>query len=136
MAQVDEITSVGVRYYALESAVDITPFDTMLVGITPASERVFSIRLEKSGDSGSLDRDIALIKKRLESDYPAMKWRSVGNHHYAEEIPDLDLAIYRMGDLKGGRPTHRLSYDCDNRRYRGLVFDEARAAGSELDEQR
>ena len=128
-ATVDEVTSVGVRYYAVQPTVDIAPFETMFVGVTPLSGRVFSIRLETHGDAESLDRNVALIKARLESRYPAIAWRLIDNHHYAERLSDLDLAIYRIGDFKAGRSTHLLSYDCDNRRFREIVFDEARSAG-------
>ncbi len=128
-AEVDETTAVGVRYYVVEPTVDISPFEKMLVGVTPSSGRVFSIRLEKHGDAVSLDRDISLVKARVESAYPAIAWRQVGNHHYAENVSDLDLVIFRIGDLKAGRASHMLSYDCDNKQYRQLVIDEARAAG-------
>ncbi|MDJ0760564.1 MAG: hypothetical protein QNJ19_14310 [Woeseiaceae bacterium] len=130
-AKVDEITSVGVRYYTMEPALDIAPFERLVVGATPASGQVFSIRLEKHGNAADLDRDIAMVKARLEDAYPTMAWQVIGNHHHAKGMPDLDLTVYRIGELKGGRPSFLLSYDCDNKRYRQVVIDEARTVGEQ-----
>lgn len=128
-AIVNERVDSGVTYYLLQPTVDIGPFTELVVGVTPMSRRVFSIRLEMHGDASSLDIVIADTKQNLGSRHGSMSWTVVGNHHYAEALDGLDLAIYRIGDLVNGAQTNLLSYDCDRRSELTRVIEETRALG-------
>ena len=126
---VDERVDSGVTYYSLQPVVDISPFTNLIVGLTPVSRRVFSIRLEMHGDATDLDRVIADTKQSLSAGYDSMNWSVIGNHHYAEELNDVDLAIYRIGDHVNGAETNLLSYDCDMRSELRRTIEETRSLG-------
>lgn len=128
---VNERVDSGVTYYSVEPALDIRPFTELVVGLTPMSRRVFSIRLEMRGAASDLDIVIADIKQSLSSKYDAIAWSVIGNHHYAEEFNGVDLAIYRIGDFVNGAETNLLSYDCDLRSELRRLIEETRVLGRE-----
>lgn len=124
-ATLNERTASGVTYFVVEPTIDISPFQQLIVGITPASRKVFSIRLEMHGDAAELDRIIENFKVALGAVHPGVAWSVIGNHHYGEGLTGMDLALYRIGDSLDGKPSFLLSYDCDSRRHVKELLQEA-----------
>lgn len=78
------------------------------------------------GDANDLDQVIERYKAALNGVHAESTWNTIGNHHYGEQITNLDVALYRIGEFVDGNATNLLSYDCASQLIRGAVFDELR----------
>lgn len=126
LSRLVETASSGVAYFSIVPQIGIAPFERIVVGVTPRSRRVFSVSLEMYGGADNLDQVIERYKAALNEVHAAITWNTIGNHHYGEEITNLDVALYRIGDFVDKKATNLLSYDCESRLVRGAVFDELR----------
>ena len=91
----DEQVDSGVTYYRYDLDEDASLFDKAIVGLTPVSRQVFSIRFEKHGTQNILQTVVRDLKQ-----------------------------LYIIGDSYQGGSAYRLSYECDHLIYREAVFKE------------
>lgn len=116
--KIDEKALSGVTYFLYEPQVDIAPYNRLIVGVTPKSRKVFSIRLEMQGKKKELQKVLHETKTAIQKKHPNMLWSVIDDNHDAEKIDNLSLSLYIFGDV--------LTIDCDHLKYRSMVRKETR----------
>ncbi len=114
----------GVVYFAIRPVADIAPFTSIVVGVTPKSRHVFAIHLRLLGSADEVSNAISVVRSAFLRDHPDMRWSTSDQHHYAEGVENLDIALYPIALAGETSGVVQLHYDCDNVRIRGQLMRE------------